>query len=67
MRQAFWMVLGKGLPVFRHPDETGARREAERLAREYPGEEFVVLQSVATVRKSDISWEDHDPEFQIPF
>lgn len=56
----FWMVLGCGIPIVRHNDKQSARTEAERLARAYPGSEFVVLESLASVVKSDISWALHD-------
>lgn len=56
----FWMVLGSGEPRFRHPSKASARTEAERLARANPGCEFVVLEALATVVKSDLHWELND-------
>lgn len=53
----FWMVLGSGTPTCRHPSKKSARTEAERLARLNPGQEFVVLESLATVIKSDVQWQ----------
>lgn len=63
----FWMVLGLGTPVYRHDSEDSARAEAERLAENCPGSEFVVLESIASVRKSSVQWEDHIDCSSIPF
>jgi hypothetical protein len=53
------MVLGPmGQPVVRHDSEKDARREAERLARSRTGQEFVVLESVASCVKSDVLWDE---------
>ncbi len=54
----FWMVLGSGVPVFRHNSLQAARKEAERLAKQHVGQSFTVLESVATVRAEGVSWED---------
>lgn len=43
----FWMVLGRGEPVFRHDTEVSAREEAERLARIHKNQTFVVLKAIA--------------------
>ena len=59
-RSKFWMVLGSGEPTLRHPSRQSAKREAERLARANPGEEFVVLEAVATVAKCDLVWTQND-------
>lgn len=69
VRKQFWMVLGTGQPTFRHPSFDSAKAEAERLARAVPGSEFVVLESVGSVVKSDVSWFHHDPDSEndIPF
>lgn len=56
----FWMVLGYGTPTVRHHSKQSAKTEAERLARINPGESFVVLESLATVVKSDLMWELND-------
>jgi hypothetical protein len=64
----FWMVLGVGTPTYKHTTLESAKTEAERLARACPGDEFTVLQSIATVKKSDISWDIHDEEYvESPF
>lgn len=52
----FWLVWnpnGKN-PSYRHAFEANAIREAERLARENPGETFVVLASVAARSTADM-------------
>jgi hypothetical protein len=59
-RSKFWMVLGAGTPTVRHPSKQSAREEAERLARQHPNVEFVVLESLATVVRSDVSWDLND-------
>jgi hypothetical protein len=69
--RTFWMVLGNVAPTFRHNTELQARAEAARLARTNPGQAFTVLESIATVVKSDMSWSLHHPDAQddltIPF
>lgn len=57
IRRTFWMVVGIGTPIFRHPTRDAARIEAERLAIANPGEEFVVLESVAAVKKHVVQWD----------
>lgn len=59
-QQKFWMVLGEGTPTFRHASKQSAITEAERLARFFPRRPFVVLESLATVCKTDVSWEPHE-------
>lgn len=66
----FWMVLGLGTPTFRHESRVSAKAEAERLARMNPGQSFVVLESMATVVKSDLAWSVHgdcDDPSEVPF
>lgn len=53
-QSTFWMVLGSGVPVFKHSSYDAAQREAARLARENPPQEFYVLQSVAVAVKTDV-------------
>ena len=70
MSRKFWMVLGLGTPTYRHETKDSARVEAERLARINPGQEFVVLESLATVVKSDLHWAAHgegDEQESVPF
>ncbi len=47
MADQFWMIhaTGGGAPSVRHPSAAIAEREAERLARANPGQEFVVLEA----------------------
>lgn len=67
-QRTFWMVLGSGAPTFRHPSEVAAKAEAERLARMSPGNEFVVLESIASVKKSELQWSVHcEMPFDPPF
>ena len=74
-RGKFWMVIGAGRPggpTFRHPTKQSAKNEAERLARSNPGDEFTVLESLATVVRSEVQWEMNDldgsePDDEVPF
>lgn len=72
MRSKFWMVLGGvGSPTW-HDSKESAKTEAERLARACPGGEFTVLESLATVVKSDLVWEKNghettDNSTDVPF
>jgi len=58
----FWLVWNPTRPwppKYRHPTEASARTEAQRLATANPGEEFVVLASVATVLvRSPVEWRE---------
>lgn len=65
----FFMVLGMGVPTYRHATIGSASREAERLAREYPGQEFIVLEALAIVKKSDVQWSrlNEVPDDDVPF
>lgn len=54
----FWMVIGSGVPNFRHDSLESAKKEAERLAKQQPGQGFTVLESVATVKTVGVSWEE---------
>lgn len=58
----FWMVLGVGMPRVRHTSKQAAKLEAERLAIMNPGEDFVVLESLATCRKDSVQWELNDED-----
>lgn len=46
--EKFWMVWGvqRSMPRYRHTSKASARKEADRLAREAPGQLFVVLAAV---------------------
>lgn len=69
--EKFWMVLGSGTPAYRHPSKSTAIQEAERLARLNPGEEFVILESLAVCKKQDLLWEptniDNSESSHVPF
>lgn len=54
-RYRFWMVYveGQGVPTVRHPSESSARREAERLARENPECDVFVMFAGSFVRLAD--------------
>lgn len=61
MKEKFWFVWNPDgyAPTYRHPSLLAACTEAERLALKAPGQTFVVLESVAEVQRSDVSWTEH--------
>lgn len=65
----FWVVWrpGGGGPTMRHPSEESAVKEAERLARKFPGEDLFVLASVCSRRVCDMVRIDLRPDDGIPF
>lgn len=52
----FWFVWNPAghAPTYKHFNEGEAIREAERLAKQNPGQDFIVLQSVTLYRKDDV-------------
>ncbi|SFV11835.1 MULTISPECIES: DUF2188 domain-containing protein [unclassified Methylobacterium] len=48
--EPYWLVHGTGPTNYAHPTKASAIREAERLARENPGQAFVVLEAVEAIR-----------------
>ncbi len=64
----FWLVWNPdgNSPRFQHPTEQSARTEAERLARANPGNQFVVLESVAAYTRTDVATVNLRPD-PIPF
>lgn len=64
---SFWMIYAEngGPPTYQHPTESGARAEAERLARTNRGKKFYVLKAIADVVAADVSWEFYKDD--IPF
>lgn len=59
MTDRFWLVCNPERiqfhpPSFKHTDFNSASAEAERLARENPGQEFHVLASVESYQKHDV-------------
>lgn len=66
----FWMVWREGsrTVTYKHETEKSARQEAERLARENPGEKFYVLESSDCCMKYDVFWASLlDKNGDIPF
>lgn len=68
----YWMVHGAKVPNMQHATEHDARAEAERLARVYRGQTFVVLEAIASVTASDVRWEPLEyktpkPPYIAPF
>lgn len=57
-----WNV-GGGAPQVQHFEAATARREAERLAKQNPGQQFAVLQAVAVCEtQKPVNWVDfNDP------
>lgn len=53
---------GGGPPTVKHTEESLARMEAERLAREHPGADFHVLRCVGTAYRRDVAWIQRDIE-----
>lgn len=64
MSMKFWMVWNerRDVPSHKHPSAEEARREAERLARTNPGQQFHVLELMATCSKNDIQWENAEED-----
>ena len=67
VEEGFWMVWNpqRSAPRMKHFTRDSAINEAKRLARENPGEEFVVLQSVGSARRVDIDFVEHSAP--LPF
>ena len=53
----FWMVYNTGPygrpPLHKHPSRESADKEAQRLAKENPGQPFIVLKSMGGFRALD--------------
>jgi len=58
----YWLVWCEDgdAPRVKHPSVDAASREAERLARAYPGKSFCVLAPVARVTRTDLRIERFD-------
>ena len=65
----FWFVWNPlaRIPQYRHPRQADAVSEAERLARQHPGQEFIVLQSVCSRRVAGMEYTDLRPQDECPF
>lgn len=66
--QKFYMVLQPqtNYTRYRHNDYQAAKTEAMKLARNNPGQEFIVLLAICTVAKQDVIV-DEVPCDEIPF
>jgi hypothetical protein len=73
---AFWLVWRdsyNSTPHYKHRSKESAEREAERLAREFPGERFYVLPALANAvcKIQPVVWEEGgtsaSEEKEIPF
>lgn len=58
------MVIGKSTPNYRHSSQSAAEKEAERLAKINPGEEFIILKALKKVVVQSVHWADLE---EIPF
>jgi hypothetical protein len=67
--QQFYMVLNPATNFtrFRHQDYQSAKAEAMRLARNHPGQDFIVLSAVASVVKDDLRVDEVPASDHIPF
>lgn len=72
-QEQFWMVWNPmgWPPKFRHESEDSALREAKRLARNNPGQQFYVLEAVSGVEKNDVTVNTYranrPDDWDIPF
>lgn len=57
----------RSAPNYKHSSYQEAKREAERLSRNTPGEKFFVLQAVSLTRKVDIETKMLTQPDEIPF
>ena len=67
--KGFYLVWSErtGRTTFKHQSKGSAIREAERLSRKNPGDEFHVLAPVSKCRVSDIAWTEFEFDDDIPF
>lgn len=67
--ESFWMVWNpmRNAPVYQHRTLNNAIAEAERLARENPGQTFIVLESVMAIVVNDIQRTSLRPNQELPF
>lgn len=67
--QQFYMVWNPATKytAYKHDDYQMAKTEATRLARNNPGQEFVVLCAVATLCKQDVLCDEVPANDHIPF
>lgn len=64
---AFWIIwcVNGGNPTVMHSTRGIAETEAQRLARAFPGKDFVVCAAVVGFKKTDIVRMDYDGLQQI--
>lgn len=69
MKNKTWFVWNPiaSIPRFQHSTFESAKQEAKRLAVLNPGTEFMVLESIGAVVKTDVIWKDHEEDIEIPF
>ena len=68
MDKQFWLVWNPQghSPTVKHPMIYQAKAEAERLARDNPGQKFYVLSAVGMCEYQAVTWQRLDGE-DIPF
>lgn len=68
-KEPFWLVWNPrgDNPQHKHRTPEEALRESERLAQMFPGQAFIVLQSVQAVVADNIQRTDLRPPDDIPF
>ena len=59
----FWMVWMEGNrdPQVKHPVQSAAFMEAERLARLHPGKTLWVLEAIDACKVNDVIWANQRP------
>lgn len=68
-QKTFWMVWCPNghAPTVKHPYKSDAYGEAERLARNNPGQIFIVLQAIGARKVDDMVRISLTEEADIPF
>lgn len=61
-----WNSRGRN-PQYRHGTEGEAKREARRLARQNPGQTFVVLKAIGHAHMALNVWTRYVDDDEIPF
>lgn len=61
----YWIVQGNSATNHRFNTEVEARMYAEKMAKKNAGHRYTLLVSLASVKKSEITWED--TREQLPF
>ena len=65
----FYLVWNEdgGVPRVKHPTQHSAENEAERLAQQYPGQRFVVLEPVSRFSVRRVNVERFQSTAEVPF